>query len=135
MNTHNIQPLIESWYSTQLELKQLRKREVELRLEIVETLSTGEITEGTERIGIGHGKDLKITHKLTYKLDETDQLDLALDKVAKVMGEEIADRLVNFKPTLSVSEFKKLDDDVLKEFSKFVTTIPGTPSIEIVDEK
>lgn len=136
IHNQSAEEIVSTWHAAKQQLAALQKQERDLRSQMIAALSTGEIEEGTERVPIGHGKDLVITHKLNYTLDASDEaIESELDYVAKSMGEVVAERLVKFKPSLSVSEFKALDHDVKKRFARLVTTKPASPSVEIKDAK
>jgi hypothetical protein len=117
-----------------------------LREKMVERFSVEPKEDGTESVDLPDGKALKIKRTVRYELDDktvagsnsdASPLDIALEKIEDTIdgGKLIADRLVKFKPSLSVSEYKQLGDDAKKIIDTAVTIKPGSTSIEIVTPK
>lgn len=133
--------LLSAWYEADKTMRAAVDAERELRLQIIETFSTEtrEDASGVETVSLGRDKwVLKIQHGLNYNLDkDADKVRSSLDVIAKSMegGKIIADRLVKWKPEISVTEYKKLDREQREEINKVLTIKPKTKSIEIVEEK
>jgi len=131
----NRDTLLASWKEANAQLKHFRTLEGELRKQVIDAFSeqTSEMASGVENVDIGWGHTLKVTHKLEYKLDDT-KLDKALEQIEKTVeyGELLAERLVKFKPELSVSEYKKLPGDAKKIIDTVLTIKPAAKSVEIV---
>lgn len=127
--------LIAAWNDAAKNLKHYKELEAKLRADVVAAKSevTDKMHKGTERIDIGQGFDLKILHKLNYKLNQ-DTVDSALDRIEKEVehGELLATRLVRVTYELSVSEYEKLPDEARKIIDQVLTVTPATPSVEIV---
>lgn len=129
--------LLEDWKATDERLKELRVEEKNKREEVIEAYSeeTDEMASGTESIDIGFGHDLKIEHKLTYSFEKisNEEVDKALDEIADKCegGEILAERLVTWKPSISVSEYKKLPADAKKIIDRVLTIKPSSKSIKI----
>jgi hypothetical protein len=100
---------------------------------------------GTNNLDIGRGYTLKFVRSLNYKLDTKDvdattglsNTDRALDIIRSTGndGPFIADRLVKWKPELSVTEYKALSDTHKKIIDKVVTTSDASPEVEMVPPK
>lgn len=95
--------------------------------------------EGTENVALDDkGYGLKAVFKLNYSLDNKgDAVDKALTKLEKSgdEGKFLADRLVKWKPELSLSEWRNLPEKYQKLFDDVLTVKPGTPSLEFVVPK
>ena len=76
---------------------------------------------------------MKITHKLNYTLGNANLVDKALDLIEKSQegGNVIAERLVSWKPELSVREYKLLSPQQKAYIDTVLTVKPGTPSVEL----
>lgn len=119
------------------DLSALKEREMELRKYIVNRAFPKK-EEGVNKRELGAGYTLKATIKYNYVLDsDNDKIDAALEKIAKVdnEGSFIADRLVNWKATLSVSEYRRLDPKYKKIIDEVVTINDAAPTLEIVEPK
>jgi len=119
------------------DLSALKEREMELRKYIVNRAFPKK-EEGVNKRELGAGYTLKATIKYNYVLDsDNDKIDAALEKLAKVdnEGSFIADRLVNWKATLSVSEYRQLDPKYKKIIDEVVTVNDAAPTLEIVEPK
>jgi hypothetical protein len=81
---------------------------------------------------LGNGYKLKAKRPISYKLDANTRA--ALDEIAALGNEGpfIADRLVKWKPELSISEYGKLSEGYKTIIDKVLTTTPGLPVIELV---
>lgn len=130
--------LLEAWKTANDKARAAVMIERDLRLQVIEAFSTetNEMASGIENIDIGYGFDLKIQHKLDYKLDnanDCEALDKALDAIETSMegGKIIAERLVKWKPELSVSEYKLLGNEQRAMIDKVLTIKPASKSLEI----
>lgn len=110
--------------------------ERELRAVVIAAFSTetDEMKSGIEKIDLGFDKwELKITHALDYKLADKDAVTMALTQIASSMdgGNIIAERLVKWKPELSVSEYKLLNGGQRATIDRVLTIKPASKSIEL----
>jgi hypothetical protein len=115
-----------------------------LRAEMV-ALCFPEAKIGTNNLDIGQGYKLKYVKSLNYKLDTGDvdavtglsNTDRALDTIRSTGNEGafIADRLVKWKPELSLTEYKALSDTFKKIINTVVTTSDASPEVEMVPPK
>jgi len=121
-------------------------QEMELRREIMATAFPA-AKEGVNNHDLGHGYTLKGTRKVEYSLSNTDDsgwlTDAAVEAIEK-LGEDgpfIAERLVTWKPSLSVKEYKALSPTNpihirIRELIDTALTIKdGAPTIEITPPK
>jgi len=96
------------------------------------------LREGTENIELGQGYKLKAVFKTSRSfLGGQEAVEKALQKIEKsgAEGEFIAERLVKWKPELSVSEYKKLPEKFTKIIDEVINSKPATPSLELVAPK
>ena len=96
------------------------------------------LREGTENFELGNGYKLKAVFKISRNLNnENEAVDKVLSKIEKTgpEGAFIAERLVKWKPELSVSEYKKLPEKFKKLFDEVVTSKEAMPSLELVAPK
>lgn len=128
--------LILNWSKAVRELAAAKELEAELRKQVVDTQFDSNKTEGTQTISLGNGWKLKAVKTLNYNLDK-DEVDAALANIEESCenGQFIAERLVKFKPELSVSEYKKLDASAKKLIDAVLTTKPGTPQLKLEGPK
>lgn len=135
--------LMQEWIDSEAALKTAKETEMNLRLLVVERFP--ELVakkEGTVYAPLANGWQLKAVKKQNYNLKAAD-VDDALEKYEKAAGtpEEfgrrklITERLVSWKPTLSVKEYRELDADALKFITPILTITDGSPSLELVPPK
>jgi plasmid stabilization system protein ParE len=141
MITQEQAELIMQWEQAKKASANAVELERNLRAQVVAAVAAeGKI--GTNNYDLGRGYTLKIVKKLSYKIDDS-RVDDALANIEKLGNEGafVGDRLVKFKPELSISEYNKLDatnpthvriksliDDVL-------TISDASPTVEIVEPK
>lgn len=129
--------LLKRWDTASTELAKFKALEAELRAEVVKTFSAPEIRKGTENFDLDAGFTLKIVKKQSYKLDG-DKVNDVLDSIEKIGGPEgklIADRLVKFKPELSITEYNQLPEKYSALVNSMVTISDASPTVEIVAPK
>lgn len=132
------------WNTSKITLDKAKESEMVLRKAFVDFAFDQDKNSGTERIGLGSGYQAKTVKKVNYgfiknfegKLDKA-CIDKALEKIEKdgAVGELIAERLVSWTPTLSLSEYKKLSDKHLKIINSVIVTTEGAPTLEIIEPK
>ena len=119
---------LKKWSDMAEELKQLKAKEAALRLKLFKSVFV-EPKEGTNKFNLAAGYILKATLPINRKVDIVafeamkDQLIAAHIK---------ADKLVTFKPELSVSQYRALDEEELKLVDQFLIISEGSPQMEIV---
>lgn len=133
--------LIMQWQAAANALANAKELEMNLRNQVVAECFPN-ATVGVNNLELGMGYKLKATRKLNYNVNN-EGVDAALDDIAKIGndGAFIAERLVSFKPTLSVSEYKKLDATnpthkrIKDRIDEVLTTSDGAPTLELVEPK
>lgn len=140
-----------AWKTAQETLSAAKEREMELREGVGEFVFPVALRKsGVNNHELGNGYVLKLGHKLNYNLvgkpettDRNADIETALERI-EALGNEgafLADRLVKWKPELSVSEYKELDvsnptHKAIKAIIDEVLEIkPGAPSLEIKEPK
>ncbi len=135
--------LMYEWREIAKRLKSIKSIENAMRDEIVRRMFP-HIQEGTQRRALGNGYNLKAVYKPNYKLDkDRTNLDAALAAMVAMNNEGsfIAQRLIKFKPELSLSEYKSLLKNAsdgnataracLTAAQKVITIEPGSTTLEI----
>lgn len=131
----NDNDLLVQWNKTQGILQTYKLKEQELRLEIVRRkFETAPI--GTTNFDLPKGFKLKCVKKQTYRVD-TAEVETALDEIRKLGNEGvfIANRLIKWKPELSLTEYKQIPEKVKAIIDKVLTISDAMPTLEIVEPK
>lgn len=132
--------LIQEWNRAQKELIRAKEYEMSLRNKVIELSFPAHKDKGTENVELGGGWKLKAVFKQSVTFvnsNKNDEVDKALSKLEK-MGPEgafIAERIVKWKPELSITEYEKLDNKYKKVIDEIIVTKPATPSLELVEPK
>lgn len=134
---------IMAWQQANETLTAAKNKELELRNRVFAEAFPNAVV-GTNTFDLGAKYELKGVRKLNYNLaNGNDETANALDEIEKLGNEGpfIAERLVTWKPSLSVSEYKALQVDgpnpnplhvKIKEIIDAVLTITdGTPTLEV----
>jgi len=121
---------LEAWRKCALELSRLKEEEMCLRKEIFAAAFIA-ATEGANKLVLQGGWELKATVPYTRTLDQT--------KVAELLKElkkaKAPSSLIKTKYELSVTDYKKLDDEIRSLVDSILTTKPGTPALELIQPK
>lgn len=137
-----LENLLNGWTHHSSEAAKHQTEEKRLRAEII-TLLYGEdpqLAEGSgNKVDVGHSFILQITQPITRKVDAgaLDSMGSAFaddeEEQARVSG--IIDKIIESKPSLSVSAWKHLSDEERLLFADVVTESTGTPSAKLVQPK
>ena len=139
--TANHDAKIIAWEAAVKELAAAKDAEAALRKEVLAeafAFDPEALREGTENFELGNGYKLKAVFKISRNLNnENEAVDKVLSKIEKTgpEGAFIAERLVKWKPELSVSEYKKLPEKFKKLFDEVVTSKEAMPSLELAAPK
>lgn len=125
--------LVSRWERAKVALDTAKKLESELREEVVAAFFRVNST-GTHHFDTSDGRDLVCVKKLNYKLDK-DTTAAAQSEIAALIGAELAGHLVNWKPDLSLTEYKKLPDAAREIIDRALTISPATPTLELKVKK
>lgn len=126
--------LLNAWEQAKDALATAKAAEARLRKAAIAAIYPDGIGEGANTVELADGVKLTATGKINYKLDsDTDKVEKVLDKLEKSgpEGKLLADRLVSWKPSLAVGEYRQLDDKYRKIIDTVITTSDGMPSLEI----
>ena len=139
--TANRDAKILAWQDAVKTLAAAKEAEATLRKEVLGDcygFNPEALREGTENVELGNGYKLKAVFKISYTFNNAeDGVDKALSKIEKAgtEGAFIAERLVRWKPELSVTEYKKLPEKFKKLIDEVLVTKESTPSLELVAPK
>lgn len=131
--------LLEQWEEAKAALERAKAYEMDTRKAIVAIAFDPNKQAGTERVALHNGYSLKTVKKLNYgfvktsdgKLDKN-AVDNALRAIeVKPNGELIAERLVKWDPSLSLTEYKLLPADMKAIIDTVIVTTDGAPTLEI----
>lgn len=126
--------LLNQWEAAKDLLDSAKALENRLRKEVIAAIYPDGIEEGANTLELGDGVKLTATGKINYRLDsDTDKVEKVLDKLEKSgpEGKLLADRLVSWKPSLAVGEYRQLDDKHRKIVDSVITTSEGAPTLAI----
>ncbi len=135
--------VLQAWDNAKKLLENAKESEIEWR-KYAFTRSFPEAKEGTNTVELGNGYALKGVKKLNYKLLDNQIVEKCLDRIAKIgnQGAFIAERLVNWTPSLAVSEWREIekqDTDETKAIYKLVLEMlvidEGAPTLAIKEPK
>lgn len=136
---HDRDKLLAEWKEKKAAFDALQTAERDLRKQVIDAFSQeeSEMASGVERVDIGYGFDLKIQHSLDYKLGARDLVNSALDEIEKSQegGNVISERLVNWKPELSISNYRLLTAHQKAIIDRVLTIKPASKSIKIEPRK
>lgn len=135
------------WQRLQVELSKLKEAELEFRKYVVKRAFPNP-TEGTNKIELGNGYELKAAIKYNYKLDsDNKKIEEALDRIAKIgnQGAFIVERLVSWSPHFLITEYREVCKEaeegnesakqILKEVNSILTITDAAPNVEIKEPK
>jgi hypothetical protein len=133
--------LIHKWTNAQKVLEAAKEAESILRDKVameVFNFDENALKTGTENLELGKGFKLKAEFKLNYSLNNKDDaVDKMLTKLEK-SGEDgkfIAERVVRFKPELSVTEYKNLSPKHKAIVDTVLSVKSSKPAISLVPPK
>jgi hypothetical protein len=120
--------LLRDWNEAKLQTKQWTEKESLLRDTLVKELFTADKDEGTESIAVKEWT-LKVTKKLNYSLNNKDG---EVSAICATLPELVSKQLVNWKPELSLSAYRKTDTATQKLFTNVLTIKPAKPTLELI---
>ncbi len=138
--------LLVRWQSLKDQVETAKSAEMEMRKYIV-SRAFPDKHEGMNSIELGNGYQLKAGIKYNYNLDpDNKKIETALDEISKIgnQGSFIAERLVSWKPSLCLSEYRELLDKanetanskkMLLYINSVLTISKGAPTLEIKQPK
>lgn len=138
--------LLMLWDNKKKAIDKAKAEEMDLRKYIV-SRAFPKKEEGMNTKPLGNGYELKAAVKYNYNLADNDTVENCLAKVAALgnQGPFIADRLVSWKPSFLLTEYRQLGEDaakgdkfvqeVLKAITPMLTISEGAPTLTIVEPK
>lgn len=129
--------LIVEWGKKAIALEKAKAEEIRLRNEVLARMFPG-AEAGTHNFDLGRGYTLKGEFKDNYSLDkDTAKVEKALDEMEALgeAGKLLAERVVNWKPELKVSEYKALPPTLKAIIEPLVTIKPGQAALTLVPPK
>ena len=130
--------LLMMWDAKKKAIEVAKDEEMELRKYIV-SRAFPNADEGTNKIELGQGYNLKAVVKYNYKLADNDTVEKGLDRLSNLgnNGSFIADRLVGWTPSFKLAEYRQLQEDkekgskfaadALQIISEFMTITEAAP--------
>lgn len=133
------------WDRRKKALITIKEEEMEFRKYVVKR-NFPNPEEGTNKIDLGSGYELKAKISYNYKLADNDTVEKGLDQIAKIgnQGAFIADRIVSWTPIFLLTEYRKLQEEeatsedarkILSIIYTFLTIEDAAPSLEIKEPK
>lgn len=134
---HPNQKLIMDWIEAKKQLDHWKKVEDSYRTMVMEVFYNYDediLKEGSDSKKLPNGTKLTATYtinrKLSNKNGETRDL---LDNLVACYGDSIED-CIKWEPKLAIGKFKKLPENIQKQFDKVLTEKPGKPQLKLVVE-
>lgn len=111
----NEDQLLMLWDQKKKAIEVAKEEEMELRKYIV-ARAFPKKTEGINTKELGNGYQLKADVKYNYNLADNDKVEACLNKIAAMgnSGAFVADRLISWKPSFLLTEYRQLCEDKLK---------------------
>ena len=142
LDSMNEDQLLLLWQDKKNAIERAKVEEMDLRKYIVKR-EFPKPTEGMNNKDLGNGYVLKAAIKYNYNLADNDTVENTLEKLSKLgnAGSAIADRLVSWKPSFLLQEYRTLQEDkekgsqfavqALDVINQMLTITEGAPTLEI----
>jgi hypothetical protein len=137
--------LLALWEASKAALEAAKTAEMDLRKRVVDFSFDPNKKAGTERVELANGYELKAVKKINYGFVKREdgqgvdknKIDEALAKIEAEgpVGELIAQRLIKWDPSLSLTEYKQLSPIHKAVIDAVIVATDGAPSLEIVPPK
>lgn len=131
--------LIQQWQSAKEQMAALKELENDLRNAVLNRRFANKPNgyEGTVNQDLGRGWKLKAVFKNTLSVKDVDSLHGVLDRMENESpeGKLLAERLVKWKPSVSVSEYKQLDEKYRQLIDTVIEIKPSQATLELVAPK
>lgn len=120
---------LQVWFLAKAELNEAKQKEHMERVALAGHYFSAP-DEGTNRMPLGGGFDLKLTHAINRKIDEGELDNVTADDVKRLNLP--MEELVEYKPTLNVRVYRTLNAEQKLFVDQFVESKDGSPQMEIV---
>ena len=120
---------LRDWNEARQQSKQWTEKESTLRDVLVKELFNPDKDEGTELIGIKYDWTLKATKKLTYSLNNKEG---EVSAICATLPLDVSRSLINWKPDLILSGYKKSDPAIQELFKEVLSIKPAKPILELI---
>jgi hypothetical protein len=125
-----IDDLAKNWLAAKEEEKVATENRRKLEDQLLSLIGVAESMEGTEKVETDGGYKIKITGRMTRKVDSERIQDIAAE-------EGLTDHLSSlfrWKPEVNMSAWKKADKSITGPLLGGITTQPGRASFSIIQE-
>src|SRR5258708_3058030 len=134
------------WADKKKGIEAAKEEEMDLRKYIVKR-EFPKPNEGTNTKDLGNGYQLKAAIKYNYNLADNDTVEDCLNRIAKLGNEGtfIAERLVSWKPSFLLTEYRQLvedkekgekrAEDILNIVTDMLVITEAAPTLNIVEPK
>lgn len=127
--------LLQEWEVALTNAKHWQERELKLRQQVAtEFFAPTPDIEGTFNYTLDNNWQLKAVFKQNYNIDR-ERVDAMLEKLRTQGAAAIADRIIKWSPSLSLTEYRQLSNGAKKIVDTVVTIKPATPSIYLIEPK
>lgn len=146
LDAMNEDQLLMLWQDKKAAIERAKEEEMELRKYIVKR-EFPKPNEGMNNKDLGNGYTLKANVKYNYNLADNDTVEMVLHKISNMgnQGSAIADRLVSWKPSFLLTEYRQLQEDkekgskfasdCLDAINEMLTITEAAPTLEIREPK
>lgn len=122
---------LNTWYTLQEKLEEVKNAELELRRKIFGAFFDAP-KEGTNTVPLSEGWVLKGMHKINRTIDVA--LLTTMSPALRTQNIPLDD-LISYKPELVTASYRKLTDEQRLAFDQILNIKVGTPALEIVFPK
>lgn len=122
-------PTIDEWVSVVAKLKIIQDTEKKLRTKLVD-LFFDTTKEGVQSHKVNDEHILKATIKFNRSIDKA-----SLKQVLSELPDGMENKLIDYKPSLQLRNYKNLIDAHKEIFNECLITKPSSPSLSLVEVK
>ena len=123
--------LLMEWMEAKETLELAKKKEVLLRNMVVNAFFKNKQKEGTNNYELGNGYTLKLKQNYIFSFVDNLPVEEMLAKLS-ALGFEDGEKYIKFKPSLVLTEYRKLEGDKKIAFDTMLEIKQSLPSIELV---
>jgi hypothetical protein len=130
--------LIAKWEDFQKQADYFKKLELEYRNRILKEVFSydeNKCDSATVSVDLENNFKLKAVLKTSRKIDKDKCLEVCAFISEMENGKLIIERLLKWEPTLSISEYKKMPENMKKLFDECLTEKAAQGSLEIYESK